>query len=239
MATEDQQRRPHLFPRDTRSTEGYTAKKAVVVKAAVPPQPRVQHAHDLRAQFAEVEAAQLERAAEQKAADAQTALGIQIEFESQKGVELAAESLARDRQGIELMNVRRQGEQVLATVFVPQGKLAHFERLIEAYAQHRTGAGGRLLDNQSLIDAIRSVRVAAFDSLWTDGAEALPADDTEQIWWEAWLPAGDGRPQVIADFRGLGELAGCSFESACCTFRSARSCRCTAARHSCCSLRCC
>ena len=34
MATENQQRRPHLFPHDTRSAEGYTAKKAVVVKAA-------------------------------------------------------------------------------------------------------------------------------------------------------------------------------------------------------------
>jgi hypothetical protein len=134
MATEDQQRRPHLFPHDTRSTEGYTAKKAVVVKPAVPPQPRVQHAQDLRTQFAQVEAAQFQRVAEQRAAEVQSAIGIQIEFESQQGVELAAESLARDRQGIELMNVREQGNQVLATVFVPQGKLTHFEKLIEAYA---------------------------------------------------------------------------------------------------------
>ena len=208
MATENQQRRPHLFPHDTRSTEGYTAKKAVVVKAAVPPQPRVQHAQELRTQFAQVEAAQLQRVAEQRAAEVQTAIGIQIEFQSQQGVELAAESLARDRQGIELMNVRKQGNQVLATVFVPQGKLTHFEKLIGAYAEHRTGAGGRLLDNQSLIDAIRSVRVATFDSLWTDSAEALPANDAEAIWWEAWLPAGDNRPQVIADFRKVGELAG-------------------------------
>jgi hypothetical protein len=208
MATENQQRRPHLFPHDTRSTEGYTAKKAVVVKAAVPPQPRVQHAQELRTQFAQIEAAQLQRVAEQKAAEVRTAIGIQIEFESQEGVELAAESLARDRQGIELMNVRAQGNQVLATVFVPQGKLTHFEKLIEAYAEHRTGAGGRSLDKQSLIDAIRSVRVATFDSLWTDSAEALPANDAEAVWWEAWLPAGDNRQQVTADFRKVGELAG-------------------------------
>lgn len=64
------------------------------------------------------------------------------------------------------MNVREQGNQLLVTVFVPQGKLTHFEKLIEAYAEHRTGAGGRLLDKQSLIDAILSVRVATFDSLW-------------------------------------------------------------------------
>lgn len=174
MATENQQRRPHLFPHDTRSTEGYTAKKAVVIKAAVPAQPREQHTQELRTQFAHLKAAQLQRVAEQRAAEVQTAIGIQIEFESQQGVELAAESLARDRQGIELMNVREQGNQVLATVFVPQGKLTHFEKLVEAYAEHRTGAGGRSLDNQPLIDAIRSVRVATFDSVWTDRAEALP-----------------------------------------------------------------
>jgi hypothetical protein len=208
MATANQQRRPHLFPHDTRSTEGYTAKKAVVVKAAVPPLQRVQHAQELRTQFAQIEAVQLQRVAEQKAAEVRTAIGIQIEFESQEGVELAAESLARDRQGIVLMNVRTLGNQVLATVFVPQGKLTHFEKLIEAYAEHRTGAGGRSLDKQSLIDAIRSVRVATFDSLWTDSAEALPANDAEAVWWEAWLPARDNRPQVTADFRKVGELAG-------------------------------
>jgi len=208
MATENQQRRPHLFPHNTRSTEGYTAKKAVVFKAAVPPQPRVQHAQNLRTQFAQVEAVQLQRVAEQRAAEVQTTIGIQIEFESQEGVELAAESLARDHQGIELLNVREQGNQVLATVFVPEGKLTHFEKLIEDYAGHRTGAGGRLLDHQSLIDAIRSVRVATFDSLWTDSAEALPANEAEAIWWEAWLPSGDNRLQVAADFRRVGELAG-------------------------------
>jgi hypothetical protein len=208
MASEKQQRRPHLFPNDTRSTERYTAKKAVVVKAAVPSQPRAQHAQDLRTQFEQVKAAQLQRVAEQKAAEVQTAIGIQIEFMSQQGVELAAESLARDRQGIELMNVRKQGSQVLATVFVPQGKLTHFEKLIEAYVEHRTGAGGRLLDNQPLIDAIRSVRVATFDSLWTDSVDSLPTNDAEEIWWEAWLPVGENRPQVIADFRKVGELAG-------------------------------
>lgn len=210
MATEYQQQRPHLFPRYTRATEGYTAKKtAGGAKVAVPPQPRAQHAQALRTQFAQVEAAQLRRVAEQKAAEVQTAIGIQIEFESQQGVDLAAESLARDHQGIQLMNVRKHANQVLATVFVPQGKLTHFEKLIKAYVEHRTSATtGRALDNQPLIDAIRSVRVATFDSLWTDSAEALPTKETEAIWWEAWLPGGDDRQQVIADFRKVTEQGG-------------------------------
>lgn len=209
MATEDLQRRPHLFPHDTRSTEGYTAKSGGDdTRTVVPPQPREQHAQKLRAELAHVEAAQLQRIAEQRASEVQAAIGIQIEFESQHGVELAAERLARDRQGIELMNVRKDGDQILATVFVPPGKLTHFEKLIAAYTERRVGAGGRSLDNQALIDSILSVRIATFDSLWTDSTEALPANNAQAIWWEAWLPGGERRLQVLADFRKVAELAG-------------------------------
>jgi len=207
MATEDQQRRPHLFPQDTRTTEGYTARGGGE-RPPVPPLDRGQHAVNLRAQLAQVAAVQQQRVAEQLAVNVQTAIGVQVEFESQQGVEMAAESLARDRSGIELMNVRQQGNQVMATVFVPQGKLPHFEKLIADYVDHKTDSIGRPRDNQSLIDAIRAVRVATFGSLWTDSAEALPASDAEAIWWEAWLPAGGHREQVLADFRTVAAMAG-------------------------------
>ena len=57
--------------------------------------------------------------------------GLQVEFESFPDVELAFESLARERSGIELLNVRHE-ENRTATVFV-DGKLNHFERLIRDY----------------------------------------------------------------------------------------------------------
>lgn len=209
MAIEDQQRRPHLFPENTRTAVGYTARSTGGGgNAEVPPQMRAKHANELRVQFAQVAAIQQQRVAEQLAINIQTAIGIQVEFESQQGVELAADSLARDRQGIELMNVRKQGDQVMATVFVPQGKLPHFEKLIADYAEHKTDSAGRPRDNRPLIDAIRAVRVATFASLWTDSAESLPADDAEAIWWEAWLPVGQNREQVLADFRTVAAMAG-------------------------------
>lgn len=209
MATDDQRRRPHIFPQDTRTTERYTARSGGGGGTKlVPPLQRDQHARVLRAQLAQVQTVQQQRVAEQQAADVRSAIGVQVEFESQRGVELAAESLARDRQGIELMNVREQGNQVLATVFVPQGKLAHFENLIADYVGHRTTSAGKPRDNQKLIDAIRSVRVATFESLWTDTQDALPVDEIEAIWWEAWLPASEHRQQVIADFRKVAEMAG-------------------------------
>ncbi|WP_412179493.1 S8 family peptidase [Variovorax paradoxus] len=168
----------------------------------------MEHAQGLRAQLAHVADAQVQLVAQQQAAAVQLAVGVQIEFESQAGVELAAESLARDQQGIELMNVRAYDDRVMATVFVPPGKLEHFEKLLTAYEEQRTDSAGRPRDNRSLIDAIHAVRVATFESLWTDTAEALPAAVQDVIWWEAWLPAGEHRLQVVDDFRAVCEMAG-------------------------------
>lgn len=174
----------------------------------VPPQNRQFHAATLRHQFSEVAVAQQALVVQQRQANVQSAIGVQIEFESMHGVKMAVESLARDRSGIELMNVREVGDQVLATVFVPEGKIAHFENLLVDYVAERKNSLLRPLDHQKLVDAIRSVRVATFDSLWTDAPEVLPHDDSQAIWWEAWLPVGKHRQQAIDDFRHLAALAG-------------------------------
>lgn len=200
--------RPHLFPLDTRTTEGYTAHPGGGGRNVVPPQDRLQHAGALRAQIAQVAAVQAQRVAEQQAANMRSMIGVQVEFESQRGVELAAASLARDRQGIELMNVRQQGNQVLATVFVPHGQLTHFDKLLTDYVDYKVDRLGNARDNQHLVDAILGVRAASFGSLWTDTDDALPRDDAEAIWWEAWLPAGERRDQVVADFRAVAGMAG-------------------------------
>jgi len=139
----------------------------------------------------------------------QSAIGLQVEFTSPQEVELAAESLARDKQGIELLNIRQRGTQTLATVFVPEGKLDHFDRLLNDYASFRKQTNGVTpQDHQKLIDAIECVSVAAFDALWTDAPTALPVSEDEGIWWEVWLPARKPHDQHLAEFRRIADLAG-------------------------------
>lgn len=209
MAIGDQQHLPHLFPQDTRSVEGYTAKQSGGGdKAAVPAKNRQQHAGALRAQLAQVAVAQQQRVAEQSEAGVQSAIGIQVEFESEQAVAMAAASLARDHRGIELMNVRHQGTRILATVFVPQGKLGHFEKLITDYVGGKRDKNGKQQDHQALVDAISALRVATFDSLWTDDVAALPADADQAIWWEAWLSLGAHAERTLADFRKVTDMAG-------------------------------
>jgi hypothetical protein len=93
-------------------------------------------------------------------------------------------------------------------VFVPQGKLGHFEKLITEYVERKPDKNGKALDHQTLVDAISALRVATFDSLWTDEVAALPAVPGQSIWWEAWLPLGAHAERTMADFRTVAGMAG-------------------------------
>ena len=135
-------------------------------------------------------------------------LGLQVEFESFPELELAFESLARERSGIELLNVRHGEKITRATVFVPDGKLDHFEDLIVAYLERRKDSLDRPRDNRRLLDAIRQIRAASLRALWTDDDEAFPATEDEPVWWEVWLPARKDRQATTAAFRERAGLQG-------------------------------
>ncbi|CAN7464700.1 S8 family peptidase [Acidovorax sp. LjRoot118] len=209
MATQHPQHRQHLLPQNTSTAQSYTAKpQARDPEPGTPAKVRQQHGDHLRAQLAAVAIVQQQRAAQLHDANVQSAIGIQVEFESEEGIELAAASLARDNQGIELMNVRKRDDQILATVFVPEGKLTYFEKLITKYVGYKTDKNGDPLDHQNLIDAIKTLRVATFESLWTDAPEALPTDDAQAIWWETWLPLGRNIQRTVEDFQTVVLQAG-------------------------------
>jgi hypothetical protein len=132
-------------------------------------------------------------------------VGMKVEFESFPDVHLAFESLARERQGIELLNVREEGSRTNATVLVPDGKLEHFEKLVREYLEEKRDRADKPRDNRPLVDAIEQVRAASLRSLWTDREEALPASDAEIFWWEVWLPIRGDRSATVANFRRLAE----------------------------------
>ncbi len=103
------------------------------------------------------------------------------------------------------MNVRRDEQRIYATVFVPDGKLGHFEGLLRDYLEQRRDSIGRPWDNRKLIDAIHQIRVAALRALWTDDIEVFPTEDDEPLWWEVWLPVRRDRAASIASFRSQAQ----------------------------------
>ena len=132
-------------------------------------------------------------------------LGLRVEFESFPDIALAFESLARERSGIELLNVRQDGNRTLATVFVPDGRLDHFERLISDYLEEKRDSIGRARDNRRLVDAIQQIRAASLRALWTDTATEFPIEDEGSLWWEVWLPVRTDRRAIIGSFRERAE----------------------------------
>lgn len=141
-------------------------------------------------------------------------LGLRLQFSSFPDLELAFEKLDRKQQSIELLNVKHENNITTAAVFVPDGKLVHLERLVLDYLQENTKPsknhpGGRP-KNQDLIETIQELHVATFQAIWTDDDSVLPESNTEQIWWEVWLPVMENRQRVLSQFREIAE--GIDFE---------------------------
>ena len=192
---------------DTGQTERFRSTKSGNQKPP-PNLDRRQHGQALHAQIADLKIQAAEATQAQREAGLDSDLGIQVQFTSFPDVDLAFESLARDKHGIELLNVRREGNMTLATVLIPDGKLDVFERMIEDYLAERRDAGGRLRDNKALLNTIQEVRAATFYALWTDDTLVLPTDDTQEIWWEIWLPIREDREATLARFRFVADMVG-------------------------------
>jgi len=171
--------------------------------------PRQQHGQTLQRQLQQLEPLVATAVARQREQGLESGLGLQIHFVSQPDVELAFQSLADERQKIELLSVRREGEHTFANVFVPDGKLGHFEKYVTEYLEEKKDRNGNARDHRALLNTIESIRAAELRALWTDDIDLLPGDPTVQFWWEVWLPVRGQRQTVVEDFRKLAALAEC------------------------------
>ena len=201
------ERHRHFILEGVTGTEPYRSRGGGG-RPPIPARDRARHGEALRQQIDEVRPEAEAARDAQQAAGIEEGLGLQIEFRSFPDVELAFDSLARERQGIELLNVRHEDDRTCATVFVPDGKLDHFENLIRDYLAEKQDRAGRARDNRRLIDAIREIRTASLRALWTDDPEAFPTDGAESFWWEVWLPVRRDRTAVVAAFRRRAEAQG-------------------------------
>ena len=204
MANGTEGRNRHFILEGVTETEPYRSQGGGR-RPEPPERDRARHGAALQRQLGELRA-EVESAREaQQAAGMEEGLDLQVEFESFPGIELAFESLARERSGIELLNVRHEEDRTRATVFVPDGKLAHFEGLVRDYLAEKRDSAGRARDNRRLIDAIRQIRAASLRALWTDADDVFPTSDEGSLWWEVWLPVRRDRQAVESTFRERAE----------------------------------
>jgi hypothetical protein len=215
MPEQTQDKYPHLVLIKTSKAQPFTAPSAGGGgPPEVPRLDRAEHGARLQAQLRALLPIARQAAEAQRKQEFQSGLGLQIQFVGLSNVELAFESLGNERnrdpaKQIEVLSVRAEGNTTVANVYVPDGKLDHFEKYIAEYLSAKTNKTGDLIDHGTLLNAISSIRSAELRALWTDEPELLPQDVTEQFWWEVWLPVRGQRNEVIDDFRKLATLAEC------------------------------
>lgn len=205
MAEQDNQRNRHFILTGTAATERFRSPQQGGGRGVVPNRDRQQHGGALLQQIEALKPQIAEARATQEAAGIEEGFGLQVEFESFPDIELAFESLARERSGIELLNVRHEDPRTFATVFVPDGKLDHFESLIRDYLEEKRDSRGHARDHKRLLNAIQQVHAASLRALWTDDNEVFPTSDEETFWWEVWLPVRGDRAASTEKFRELAQ----------------------------------
>jgi hypothetical protein len=203
----DQERRyPHFVLEGVTETEAFRSPQQGGGPTNIPAQNRRTHGNMLKRQLRALQRTMDEARQAQLDAGLEAGIGLQIEFESFPDVELAFESLARERSGIELLNVKHEGNVTRAAVFVPDGKLHIFESLVRHYLEAKTDKNGKPRDHKSLINTIREIRTATLQELWTDAPQVFPETDDETFWWEVWLPVRSDRRATVENFRRLAEM---------------------------------
>lgn len=214
MPEQQSNSRPHILLIETAQAEHFRSTVAGSREPQIPNLDRQKHGHMLLGQLASLKTLATDSTRTQQNAGLKDGFGIQIQFKSQPNVELAFESLSRQRERIELLNIRREDNVTFATVFVPDGKLDVFEQIIQDYvADKRTKDGKKSLAHKALVNTIQEVRAATFEALWTDDSEVLPTDEEQVIWWEIWLPVRDNRVDTLERFQSVATSIGFELSS--------------------------
>ena len=208
MPDQSEQKRRHFILEGIALTERFTRPWQRIERTPVPEQDRRRHGTGLLSQIADLKPVLETARRTQEDAGFEGGFGLQVEFESFPEIDLAFERLSRENQGIELFNVRHDAQKTYATVFVPDGKLVHFERVIQNYLEERRDRAGHSRDNKTLVNAVQQIRAASLQALWTDDPAVFPATDDEIFWWEVWLPVRADRTAAIDNFQRLAEAQG-------------------------------
>ena len=135
MANSENVKNKHFILEGFTDTEKFKRPASGGGSKPLPDRDRKSHGTALLRQIDAIKPVMSSACLAQKDAGLDGGFGLQIEFESFPDIDLAFESLAREKSGIELLNARHEGQSTYATVFVPDEKLKHFEGLISDYLE--------------------------------------------------------------------------------------------------------
>jgi len=176
---------PHLFVEGF--TESFDFKSALSARRQLPPaRPREAHGTHLLEQLARVaaEEQELSRRTVDLGLPEHHGLTLAIEVRPKGTLDFATMEWKRD--GIELLSVLDRPDADIATLHVPEGRLSALEKRVTEYLSADTPTGKPRSAN--LVNAIESIRRAAFAELWTD--EKPPPAPGQPDWYQVWIRKG-------------------------------------------------
>ncbi|WP_368545870.1 S8 family peptidase [Klebsiella pneumoniae] len=215
MTEQTNDKRLHLTLPKTSTTQPYTAHShGGGSSTALPQRDRQTHGQTLKTQLQLVKTMSSLARSRQEGLQLISGFGVQVEFVGQPDVALAFESLGSEigrnkARHIEVLSIHKEGEITSANVFIPDGKITHFEKYLEDYLDEKRRADGVPADHKSLINTLSAIRLAGIKSLWTDDPRLLPENLDEAFWWEVWLPVRDNRNAVVTDFYRISHETEC------------------------------
>lgn len=179
----------HIFVTDWAESEPYTS-HAGGRTPVPPPRDRANHAAALLTALNSA-LRQLQQAPQVEGIQEDVAnRGFLLEFRMPLGSEQFVQKLENRQKHIELLSVSDRGQEgLLAAVYVPASAREYFVRKIEAYRDEvvvRDGKPTGTPKNEALIARVDQIAFGAFDSVFTDDLNELPALE-QQVWWEVWL----------------------------------------------------
>ena len=192
------------------------------VRQNAPDRNRQQHGAGLLAQLrglaAQAEALRGTRI--ERGVDPGQGIAIALEISPPGSID-SGKKLEWKRDGIEILNVTNPGNSEVVTVFVPDGKLAAFEKRVSEYLYEDRPSSDETAvarpKHASLINAISSFRRAAFTELWTDTAP-VPLENVAAF-FTVWLRLGaTAAVEVAGKFREVAERLDIAMEPGHITF---------------------
>jgi hypothetical protein len=111
--------------------------------------------------------------------------GICLDIEGSDQNQLVLDSLENRTSRIELLNVRKSGDKIHATIFIPENQLERFKAKVQKYGDVSQDQNGTK-PTTIAIDSIGAIALADLKSFWMEDS-AMPENIANSITWEVWL----------------------------------------------------
>lgn len=194
----------NIFLDKTAEAHKYTSKNQGGGNNSLPPRNRIEHGQRIQNKLRNIWKQVQDEKKDTKAISINTKLGTYLEFESTLNYRLNTKSLESIKDGIRLLNVRKETKDKetfvnKATVFIPKGKENYFLKKVNAYLDLAKNTKKGNPANKNLIDSINDIKLAVLESFWTGSKDWIPKE--ELAWCEVWISSDSEKAEV--EFRNV------------------------------------